>query len=37
LGITAQTIEQALAFGYAGGYVTQFTTDLDQYQVIPRN
>jgi HAE1 family hydrophobic/amphiphilic exporter-1 len=35
LGITAQTIEQALAFGYAGGYVTQFTTDLDQYQVIP--
>jgi HAE1 family hydrophobic/amphiphilic exporter-1 len=35
LGITAQTIEQALALGYAGGYVTQFTTDLDQYQVIP--
>ncbi|MBU1733907.1 MAG: efflux RND transporter permease subunit, partial [Verrucomicrobia bacterium] len=35
LGITAQTIEQALAIGYAGGYITQFTTDLDQYQVIP--
>lgn len=35
LGITAQTIAQALAIGYAGGYVTQFTTDLDQYQVIP--
>ncbi|MBU4286383.1 MAG: efflux RND transporter permease subunit, partial [Verrucomicrobia bacterium] len=35
LGITAQTIEQTLALGYAGGYITQFTTDLDQYQVIP--
>ncbi|MBU4200628.1 MAG: efflux RND transporter permease subunit [Verrucomicrobia bacterium] len=35
LGITAETIEIALALGYAGGYVTQFTTDLDQYQVIP--
>ncbi len=35
LGITAQTIGSALALGYAGGYVTQFTTDLDQYQVIP--
>ncbi|MDP2989635.1 MAG: efflux RND transporter permease subunit, partial [Kiritimatiellota bacterium] len=35
LGITAQGIEQALAIGYAGGYITQFTTDLDQYQVIP--
>lgn len=35
LGITAQTIEQSLALGYAGGYITQFTTDLDQYQVIP--
>lgn len=34
LGITAQTIEQTLALGYAGGYITQFTTDLDQYQVI---
>jgi HAE1 family hydrophobic/amphiphilic exporter-1 len=34
LGITAQTIEQALATAYAGGYVTQFTTDQDQYQVI---
>ena len=35
LGITAATIEQALALAYAGGYVTQFTTDQDQYQVIP--
>jgi len=35
LGITAQTIEQTLALGYAGGYITQFTTELDQYQVIP--
>jgi HAE1 family hydrophobic/amphiphilic exporter-1 len=35
LGLTAQAIEAALALGYAGGYVTQFTTDLDQYQVIP--
>ena len=35
LGITAAAIEQALAFSYAGGYVTQFTTDQDQYQVIP--
>jgi len=35
LGITAQVIEASLALGYSGGYVTQFTTDLDQYQVIP--
>jgi HAE1 family hydrophobic/amphiphilic exporter-1 len=34
LGITAAAIEQALAISYAGGYVTQFTTDQDQYQVI---
>ncbi len=34
LGISAQCIEQALALAYAGGYVTQFTTDNDQYQVI---
>jgi len=34
LGITAQTIEQSLATAFAGGYVTQFTTDQDQYQVI---
>ncbi len=34
LGISATTIEQALALSYAGGYVTQFTTDQDQYQVI---
>lgn len=35
LGITVQSIEQALALSYAGGYITQFTTDSDQYQVIP--
>jgi HAE1 family hydrophobic/amphiphilic exporter-1 len=35
LGISAATIEQALAFAFAGGYVTQFTTEQDQYQVIP--
>jgi hydrophobic/amphiphilic exporter-1 (mainly G- bacteria), HAE1 family len=35
LGITAVSIEQALALAFAGGYVTQFTTDQDQYQVIP--
>ncbi len=35
LGITAASIEQALALSFAGGYVTQFTTDQDQYQVIP--
>ncbi|MFH0878934.1 MAG: efflux RND transporter permease subunit, partial [Lentisphaerota bacterium] len=35
LGITAATIEQVLALAFAGGYVTQFTTDQDQYQVIP--
>ena len=35
LGIKASAIEQALALAFAGGYVTQFTTDQDQYQVIP--
>jgi HAE1 family hydrophobic/amphiphilic exporter-1 len=35
LGITATAIEQALALSFAGGYATQFTTDQDQYQVIP--
>ena len=34
LGLSAQTIETSLALGYAGGYVTQFTTENDQYQVI---
>ncbi len=34
LGISAASIEQALALSFAGGYVTQFTTDQDQYQVI---
>ncbi|EKD27755.1 MAG: acriflavin resistance protein, partial [uncultured bacterium] len=34
LGITAAAIEQTLALSYAGGYVAQFTTDQDQYQVI---
>ncbi len=34
LGLSAQAIETSLALGYAGGYVTQFTTDNDQYQVI---
>ncbi|MEI7436320.1 MAG: efflux RND transporter permease subunit, partial [bacterium] len=34
LGLSAQSIETALALGYAGGYVTQFTTENDQYQVI---
>ncbi len=35
LGISAATIEMSLAAAYAGGYATQFTTDQDQYQVIP--
>jgi len=35
LGISAATIEASLAAAYAGGYATQFTTDQDQYQVIP--
>ncbi|MEI6562969.1 MAG: efflux RND transporter permease subunit [bacterium] len=35
LGVTATSIEQALALSFAGGYATQFTTDQDQYQVIP--
>lgn len=34
LGIPAATIEEALGLAYGGGYVTQFTTDQDQYQVI---
>ena len=34
LGITAAQIEEALSLSYAGGYVTQFTTEQDQYQVI---
>ncbi len=34
LGLSAQTIESSLALCYAGGYVTQFTTENDQYQVI---
>lgn len=34
LGISAASIEQALALAFAGGYVSQFTTDQDQYQVI---
>jgi HAE1 family hydrophobic/amphiphilic exporter-1 len=35
LGITPAAIEQAFALAFAGGYATQFTTDQDQYQVIP--
>ncbi|MCX6997532.1 MAG: efflux RND transporter permease subunit [Kiritimatiellaeota bacterium] len=35
LGISVAAIEQALALAFAGGYATQFTTDQDQYQVIP--
>ena len=35
LGITAASIEMSLALAYAQGYVAQFTTDQDQYQVIP--
>jgi len=35
LGIPASSMERALALAFAGGYVTQFTTDQDQYQVIP--
>jgi HAE1 family hydrophobic/amphiphilic exporter-1 len=34
LGIPASSIERVLALAFAGGYVTQFTTDQDQYQVI---
>lgn len=34
MGISAASIEQSLALSYAGGYVAQFTTDQDQYQVI---
>ena len=33
-GITAQDIENTLAFSFAQGKVTQFTTDVDQYDVI---
>jgi HAE1 family hydrophobic/amphiphilic exporter-1 len=35
LGVSAGAIEQAMAWAFAGGYATQFTTDQDQYQVIP--
>jgi HAE1 family hydrophobic/amphiphilic exporter-1 len=34
LGVTAASIESALALSYTFGYVAQFTTDQDQYQVI---
>ena len=35
LGINASSIETALSLSFAKGYVAQFTTDQDQYQVIP--
>jgi len=35
LGISASAIESVLAISFSGGYATQFTTDQDQYQVIP--
>jgi len=35
LGINAATIENVLAIAFSGGYAAQFTTDQDQYQVIP--
>ncbi|MFA5205640.1 MAG: efflux RND transporter permease subunit [Lentisphaeria bacterium] len=35
LGITAQQIEQALGICFSNNYVALFTTDNDQYQVIP--
>ncbi|MEI8351739.1 MAG: efflux RND transporter permease subunit, partial [bacterium] len=35
LGLRANAIEQALALAFGGGYVAQFTTEQDQYQVIP--
>jgi len=34
LGLTAHDIEQALALAYAGGQVTLYKTDIDQYKVI---
>lgn len=34
LGITAGDIEEALALAYAGGKVTTYKTDIDQYDVI---
>ncbi len=34
LGLSAQDIEQALALAYAGGQVTLYKTDIDQYKVI---
>ncbi len=34
LGITAQDIEYALSLSYAGGKVTTYKTDVDQYDVI---
>ena len=35
LGISVSTIENVLAIAFAGGYAAQFTTEQDQYQVIP--
>ena len=35
LGISVATIENVLAISFAGGFAAQFTTDQDQYQVIP--
>lgn len=34
LGITAQEVENALSLSYAGGKVTTYKTDIDQYEVI---
>ncbi len=34
LGLTAKDIENALALSYAGGQVTLYKTDIDQYKVI---
>jgi hydrophobic/amphiphilic exporter-1 (mainly G- bacteria), HAE1 family len=34
LGVTAQDIEEALLLSYAGGKVTTYKTDVDQYDVI---
>jgi HAE1 family hydrophobic/amphiphilic exporter-1 len=34
LGITANDIEYALSLGYAGGKVTTYKTDVDQYNII---
>jgi HAE1 family hydrophobic/amphiphilic exporter-1 len=35
LGVSAAAIEQTLALSFAGGHVAQFTTEQDQYKVIP--